>query len=58
MSDGYVLAGYGITLGTLGLYALRVLRRGRSLSRSLPTTGSGGGPLLGDGQPGRPGEGG
>jgi hypothetical protein len=36
MSDGYVLAGYGITVGSLGLYALRVLRRGRVLARSLP----------------------
>ena len=35
MSDGYVLAGYGITAGTLALYALRVLTRARSLSRSL-----------------------
>ena len=36
MSDGYVLAGYGITVGTLVLYALRVLRRGRVLSRAVP----------------------
>lgn len=36
MSDGYVLAGYGITVGSLGLYAVRVLRRGRVLARSLP----------------------
>lgn len=36
MSDGYVLAGYGITVGTLALYALRVLRRGRVLSRGVP----------------------
>ncbi|MGH9179977.1 MAG: hypothetical protein ACRD0N_15705 [Acidimicrobiales bacterium] len=35
MSDGYVLAGYGITMGTLGLYAARVLWRGRALGRSL-----------------------
>ena len=35
MSDGYVLAGYGITVGTLGLYALRVLTRGRALGRSV-----------------------
>ena len=32
--NGYVAAGYGITLVTLALYALRVLRRGRSLSRA------------------------
>ena len=33
---GYVFAGYGITLGVLGLYSLRVVRRGRLLARSLP----------------------
>lgn len=38
MSEGYVVAGYGITVGTLVLYTLRVLRRGRVLSRSLPAT--------------------
>jgi hypothetical protein len=32
--NAYVAAGYGITLATLGLYALRVLRRGRALSRT------------------------
>jgi heme exporter protein CcmD len=32
--SGYVVAGYGITLATLALYALRVLRRGRALSRA------------------------
>lgn len=36
MNSGYVLAGYGITVGSLGLYAVRVLRRGRALARSLP----------------------
>lgn len=36
MSSGYVLAGYGVTVGSLALYAVRVLRRGRVLSRSLP----------------------
>ena len=35
MSEGYVFAGYGITVATLGLYALRVLRRGRNLRRTL-----------------------
>lgn len=29
----YVLAGYGLTLATLTLYALRILRRGRALTR-------------------------
>jgi hypothetical protein len=33
---GYVALGYGVTFGALGLYVLRVLRRGRILSRSLP----------------------
>lgn len=36
MSSGYVLAGYGATVGVLALYALRVVRRGRALARSLP----------------------
>lgn len=36
VSGGYVFAGYGITVGSLGLYAARVLRRGRLLARSLP----------------------
>jgi hypothetical protein len=31
--NAYVLAGYGLTLATLALYALRILRRGRALSR-------------------------
>lgn len=35
MSEGYVYAGYGVTLATLGLYALRVLARGRALRRTL-----------------------
>ena len=33
---GYVYAGYGITIGVLALYTMRVLRRGRLLARSLP----------------------
>lgn len=33
--SGYVIAGYGVTVVTLGAYALRVLRRGRSLARSV-----------------------
>jgi hypothetical protein len=32
----YVVAGYAITLGVLGLYAGRVVLRGRVLTRSLP----------------------
>ncbi|MFP5377549.1 MAG: hypothetical protein ACLGIO_12320 [Acidimicrobiia bacterium] len=35
MSEGYVYAGYGVTLATLGIYALRVLARGRALRRTL-----------------------
>ncbi len=31
--NGYVAAGYGITLATLALYAGRVLLRGRALTR-------------------------
>jgi heme exporter protein CcmD len=38
--NGYVAAGYGVTLLTLGGYALHVLRRGRALRRR---TGVGGG---------------
>ena len=29
----YVLAGYAVTVATLGLYALRVVLRGRALAR-------------------------
>lgn len=32
--NGYVAAGYGITLFTLAAYALRVVWRGRTLSRA------------------------
>lgn len=34
---GYVAAGYGVTFGALGLYLIRLLRRSRILSRSLPS---------------------
>ncbi len=34
--SGYVLAGYAVTVGGLALYALRVVLRARSLTRSLP----------------------
>ena len=33
---GYLIAGWGITLATLGTYALRVVRRGRNLSTRVP----------------------
>ena len=33
---GYVAAGWGITLLALGAYALRTVRRGRSLSDRVP----------------------
>jgi hypothetical protein len=32
----YAVAGYVVTLATLTLYAVRVLRRGRALARTLP----------------------
>jgi len=34
--NGYVAAGYAIPAAVLALYALRVLRRGRALRRTLP----------------------
>lgn len=34
--SGYVIAGYGVTVVTLAAYALRVVLRGRALSRVLP----------------------
>ena len=33
---GYLIAGWGITLGTLAIYALRLVRRGRNLSAQVP----------------------
>ena len=39
--NAYVAAGYGITLVTLAAYALRVVWRGRSLSRSVSEAASG-----------------
>ncbi len=33
---GYLVAGWGITLGALGIYALRLVRRGRDLSTRVP----------------------
>jgi hypothetical protein len=33
---GYLVAGYGVMLGTLLLYAVRLRRRGRALARSVP----------------------
>lgn len=38
--NAYVAAGYGITLATLAAYAVRVVWRGRSLSRSASGTAS------------------
>lgn len=56
MNEGYVYAGYGVTLATLGLYALRVLARGRALRRTLdagaqpgPPPAASPGPGSGDG---------
>jgi hypothetical protein len=33
---GYLVAGYSVMLGSLSLYALRLVRRGRALARALP----------------------
>ena len=33
---GYVIAGYGLVLGTVGVYVVRVLLRGRALSKDVP----------------------
>lgn len=33
---GYVLSGWGITAGVLGLYALRTVRRGKRLAQQVP----------------------
>ncbi len=33
---GYVFAGYGITFGALGAYALWIVARGRRLSARVP----------------------
>jgi hypothetical protein len=34
--NGYVAAGYAVALGTLALYAARLVWRGRALARALP----------------------
>lgn len=34
--SGYVVAGYAVTVVTLAAYSLRVVLRGRALTRSLP----------------------
>lgn len=33
---GYLIAGWGISLGAIGLYAAALLRRGRALSARVP----------------------
>jgi hypothetical protein len=33
---GYLIAGWGIALGTLGLFAVATVRRGRDLARRVP----------------------
>ena len=33
---GYLIAGWGIGLGSLGIYGLRVLHRGRTLAGQVP----------------------
>lgn len=37
--NSYVAAGYGLTIGAIALYALRILFRGRSLARRLDGDG-------------------
>ncbi|HZN13866.1 MAG TPA: hypothetical protein VFB78_06355 [Acidimicrobiales bacterium] len=32
----YAIAGYAVTVAAIGLYAFRVIRRGRALARTLP----------------------
>ena len=37
MTDpGYLIAGWGIALGGIGLYSARLVQRGRRLSRQVP----------------------
>jgi hypothetical protein len=33
---GYVIAGYTLVFGSLGVYVVRVLLRGRALSKEVP----------------------
>jgi hypothetical protein len=33
--NAYVMSGYGLTIGAIVLYALRVVLRGRTLARAL-----------------------
>ena len=33
---GYLVAGWGIVVGVLGVYAVRLVRRGRALSGRVP----------------------
>ncbi|MDP1819205.1 MAG: hypothetical protein Q8K58_04850 [Acidimicrobiales bacterium] len=33
---GYIAAGWGIVLGSLALYGLRTVRRGRTLAQQVP----------------------
>jgi len=33
---GYIIAGWGISLGAIGLYAWSIVRRGRILSSQVP----------------------
>jgi heme exporter protein D len=36
VNEGYVYVGYGIVLGTLAVYTVRTLLRGRALSKQVP----------------------
>ncbi len=33
---GYLLVGWGVSLGVVGLYSLSLVRRGRSLAKRVP----------------------
>jgi len=33
---GYLLVGWGVSLGAVGMYSLSLIRRGRSLARRVP----------------------
>lgn len=36
MTNGYVLAGYSVSIAIIGAYAWRIMHRGRVLGRALP----------------------
>lgn len=40
MTNGYVLAGYSVSIAIIGAYAWRIIHRGRALRRALPPQGT------------------